>query len=142
MIMKRLLKMLLVVLPLLALTVACESRIDGEQVVGRWELVSLDSEINDVESTEEFFQFDGDIYCVFNPDSTYLINDVGWQEEGHWTLRADSMLSLLPQGCADSTQYYTMYKIVTLDDSFMVAYQIKETDYGKVTETSKFKRCK
>lgn len=140
--MKEMLKILFASVPMLLALASCESHIDREQVTGRWELVSLDSEINDVESTEELFQFDGNIYCEFNPDSTYLTNDVEWQETGRWVLQPDSMLGLLPEGYADSSHYYTWYKIVTLDDSFMVARQVRETDYGKVTETSKFRKCK
>lgn len=120
--------------------VSCESEIKMNDIVGKWSLVSIDSEINGVLSFETIIPAEGDITYEFRNDSTYILSDLGTSECGKWMLCSDSLLGTLPSDCTDDSVNYTWMKIESLNDSIMTVCNTTETEYGVVTEISVYRK--
>lgn len=122
------------------LTTGCESGLNRESVIGRWELISIESEINGVpDPTGDIAHFDSFVYYEFKSDSTYILNEGGNIETGTWTLR-DSIIGTLLNGLEDDSVNYQWYHITEIDDSIMISNSITESPYGKLTDIFKYKK--
>lgn len=103
-------------------------------IVGKWCLISIESEINGESSLEPLNSTEDYVYYEFYNDSTYNLSDLGADEYGRWTLCSDSLLGTLPSECKDDSANYTWYKIEYLNDTIMTMYNTIDTDYGVVNE--------
>ena len=125
---------------LCAIFMSCESEIRVEDVVGKWCLISIESEINGEPSSEPIYLTEGEVYYEFRNDLKYVLNDLGTNECGSWILRNDSLLGTLPNDCEDDSINYTWMKINSLSDSVMTMCSIINTDYGVVDEICVYKK--
>ena len=125
---------------LCVILMSCESEIKVEDVVGKWCLISIESEINGEPSSEPIYLTEGEVFYEFRDDLTYVLNDLGTNECGSWILRNDSLLGTLPIDCTNDSTNYTWMKISSLNDSIMTMFSIINTDYGVVDEISVYKK--
>lgn len=116
------------------LFVSCESEIKMSDIVGKWCLISIESEINGESSLEPLNPTEDYVYYEFYNDSTYNLSDLGADEYGRWTLCCDSLLGTLPSECKDDSVNYTWFKIEYLNDTIMAMCNTMNTDYGVVNE--------
>jgi hypothetical protein len=116
------------------LFVSCESEIKMSDIVGKWCLISMESEINGESSLEQLYPAEDYVCYEFHNDSTYNLSDLGANECGLWTLRCDSLLGTLPSECEDDSANYTWFKIEYLSDTVLTMCNTMETDYGVVNE--------
>ncbi|MCM1311662.1 MAG: hypothetical protein NC206_04560 [Bacteroides sp.] len=122
------------------LAASCESELSREHIIGRWELVSIESEINGVpDPTGDIAHFDNFVCYEFKSDSTYILNEGGNIETGTWTLR-DSIIGTLLDGLEDDSTNYLWYHITEIDDSMMISSSITESPYGKLTDIFRYKK--
>lgn len=127
---------------LMSILFACDSAITAEQLVGKWYLQSIDSEINGEKSSGPILTSSDDVYYEFNPDSTYVLVELGEEEHGTWMLSADSLLGISPVDYKDDSVNYLWMKIKSLDDSVLTISNTINTDYGIVDEISVYRRCR
>ena len=116
------------------LFVSCESEIKMSDIVGKWCLISIESEINGESSLEPLNPTEDYVCYEFHNDSTYNLSDLGADECGRWTLCSDSLLGTLPSECEDDSANYTWFKIEYLNDSILSMCNTMDTDYGVVNE--------
>lgn len=120
--------------------VSCESEIKMGDIVGKWCLASIESEINGEICSEPIIPAEGDVYYEFRGDSTYVLSDLGASECGKWILCGDSLLGTLPSECEDDSANYAWVKIESLNDSVMSVSNTTDTDYGVVNERHVYRR--
>ncbi len=119
---------------------SCESQLGRNRIIGRWELVSLESEINGVpDATGDIEHFDSFVYCEFKSDSTYILHDGENTETGTWVL-CDSVIGTLLTGLENDSANYQWYHITELDDSTMTSQSVTESPYGKLTDIFRYKK--
>ena len=112
-----------------------DSSID-DQIIGEWKLVSISSEINNVqENQNDGYLLDSDVYYTFKADSTYQILDGDYEELGRWELN-DSTLTM----CADDTLGNSEYKILRLDADSLFHESYSDSEFGVIHELMKFIR--
>ena len=109
---------------LCAIFMSCESEIRVEDVVGKWCLISIESEINGEPSSEPIYLTEGEVYYEFRNDLKYVLNDLGTNECGSWILRNDSLLGTLPNDCEDDSinlkhYLYGVLKSIDVLDEFI-----------------------
>lgn len=124
------------------LLTSCEHRgnISPKEIIGKWTLESLESEINGVpDANGEIEGLEDVIYCEYFDDSTYVLNDGEIEERGTWILK-DSLLGMLLDGVENDSINYTWYRVINLDDSTLVKRSDTNSDCGIITEISTYHR--
>lgn len=119
---------------------ACGSRNAKSGIVGKWNLVSIESKINGELSAEPILPALGDVFYEFHKDSMYVLCELDSMETGRWVLLNDSLLGILHSGCRDDSANYIWMRIKSIDDSIMVMCNTQNTDYGIVDETCFYRR--
>ncbi len=114
---------------------ACESKLERKHIVGRWELVSVESKIDGVADTASYTDV-ADSYYLFAADSTYVFSEDGEEESGLWTLD-DSLLGTMP---FDSTDYNLARVLRCNADTLIISLPNDTTEYGVLSETHVFVR--
>lgn len=125
----------------LLVNISCDFNNDGNQLLGKWRLVSIESEINGIESYDEVLSGESDIFLELKEDSTYILCELGEVEYGRWIIKDDTLLGTIPNEYYSDTTDYVWMNISSNNDSTIILRHTVATDYGVVDEISIYKRA-
>ena len=115
----------------LSLLTACERQVKSDDITGRWQLVSVTSQIGDCEP-EVYYE---PTAYTFNADSTVTIQAEEETDSGTWTLCPDSTLIVALASMEDESVEADTTKVILCNGEELVLQTLIDTDFGLITET-------